>query len=144
MGRASKARAREATRDPTWPSPTMPTVLPASSEPRNFDFSQRPAAIDAAASGTRRKSASRTAKVCSTAETTLPVGELRTRTPRADAAATSTLSTPTPARPTTVRCGAAAKSSSSTLVALRTRSASAFPSAASSSARVPPERSTTS
>ena len=85
----------------------MPTVLPASSVPTNFDFSQRPCAMDAAASGIRRSSASRTANVCSTADTTLPVGELRTSTPRAEAAGTSTLSTPTPARPTTVSFGAA-------------------------------------
>ena len=79
----------------------MPTVLPASSVPTNFDFSHFPAAIEAAASGIRRRSASRTPKVCSTAETTLPVGEFSTSTPRAEAAGTSTLSTPTPARPTT-------------------------------------------
>ena len=47
--------------------------------------------------------------MCSTAETTLPVGELSTRTPRAEAAGTSTLSTPTPARPTTVSRGAASE-----------------------------------
>ena len=103
----------------------MPTVLPASSEPTNFDFSHLPAAIEAAASGTRRRSARSTANVCSTAETTLPVGEFRTRTPRAEAAGTSTLSTPTPARPTTVSFGAAAKRAASTFVALRTSSASA-------------------
>ncbi len=141
---ASKARQRDATREPTWPRPTMPTVLPASSEPTNFDFSQRPCAIEAAASGTRRRSARSTANVCSTAETTLPVGELRTMTPRAEAAGTSTLSTPTPARPTTVSFGAAAKRAASTFVALRTSSASASFRAASSSSREAPAMSTTS
>ena len=116
----------------------MPTVLPASSEPTNFDFSHWPGAIEAAASGIRRSSASSTANVCSTAETTLPVGEFRTRTPRAEAAGTSTLSTPTPARPTTVSFGAAAKSAASTFVALRTSSASASSSAARSSSRETP------
>ena len=142
--RASNARAREATRDPTWPRPTMPTVLPASSAPTNFDFSHLPDAMDAAASGMRRSSAKSTANVCSTAETTLPVGEFRTSTPRAEAAGTSTLSTPTPARPTTASFGAAAKSSASTLVALRTSSASASFRATSSSARGTPARSITS
>ena len=141
---ASNARARAATREPTCPRPTMPMVLPASSVPTNFDFSQRPCAIDAAASGTRRRSARSTANVCSTAETTFPVGEFRTMTPRAEAAGTSTLSTPTPARPTTVSFGAAAKRAASTFVALRTRSASASFSAARSSSRETPARSTTS
>ena len=122
----------------------MPTVLPASSVPTNFGFSHLPAAIEAAARGTQRSCASSTAKVCSTAETTLPVGELRTRTPRSEAAGTSTLSTPTPARPTTVRRGAAARSAASTFVALRTRSASASASASRSVSRGAPARSTTS
>src|SRR5262245_33768094 len=122
----------------------MPIVLPASSEPRNFDFSQRPAAIEAAAAGTRRRSARRSANVCSTAETTLAVGAFRTRTPRAVAAGTSTLSTPTPARATTCSRGAAARSFVSTAVALRTRRASASARAVRRSPRDAPERSWTS
>ena len=39
--RLEGARAR-ATREPTCPRPTMPTVLPASSVPTNFDFSHGP------------------------------------------------------------------------------------------------------
>jgi hypothetical protein len=57
--------------------------------------------IAASAAGTRRSSASSSAKVCSVAEVTLAVGALTTRMPSSVAAATSTLSTPMPARPTT-------------------------------------------
>ena len=137
--RASKARARDATREPTWPRPDDADGLAGelgADELRLLPLARPPSRP--AASGIRRSSAKSTANVCSTAETTLPVGELRTSTPRAEAAGTSTLSTPTPARPTTVSFGAAAKSAASTFVALRTSSASASASAASSSSRETP------
>lgn len=49
--------------------------------------------------GTCRERASIIAKACSAAAIVLPSGELTTSTPRWVAASTSTLSTPTPARP---------------------------------------------
>ena len=50
----------------------------------------------------------------------LPSGVFITMTPRSVAASTSTLSTPTPARPTTLSCGAAAKTAASIFVSERT------------------------
>ena len=141
---ASNARARKATREPTCPRPMTPRVFPASSDPTNFDFSHFPCAMEADAAGTCRSSENRRANVCSVADTTLAVGAFRTSTPRAVAAGTSTLSTPTPARPTTESFGAAAKSSASTFVALRTRRASAVASSDRSFSRGAPARSTTS
>ena len=64
-------------------------------------------------------------RVCSAALMVLPPGVFITTTPRAVAASTSTLSTPTPARPTTLSRGAAAKRSAVTRLALRTMRASA-------------------
>ena len=49
--------------------------------------------------GTWRDSASISARACSAAAIVLPSGEFTTITPRRVAAGTSTLSTPTPARP---------------------------------------------
>ena len=68
----------------------------------------------------------------------LEVGALTTITPAWVAALTSTLSSPTPARATTLRRVAAASASASTLVAERTRIASTSRIAASSSARSAP------
>ncbi len=62
--------------------------------------------------------------MCSVAESRFAVGALTTSTPRSVAAATSTLSTPMPARPTTLRRGPAASSSPVTWVVLRTIRAS--------------------
>jgi hypothetical protein len=68
----------------------------------------------------------------------LEVGALTTITPDWVAAFTSTLSSPTPARATTLSRWAAASASSSTLVAERTRIASTSEMAGSSSARSAP------
>ena len=57
---------------------------------------------------------------CSAVVVVEPPGEFITRTPRSVAASMSTLSTPTPARPTTFRRGACEINSRSTAVALRT------------------------
>ena len=65
-------------------------------------------------------------------------GALTTITPRAVAAGTSTLSSPTPARATTLSRVDAASTSASTLVAERTSSASASATAASSAGRSVP------
>jgi hypothetical protein len=75
---------------------------------------------------------------CSAAETMFEVGALTTITPRAVAAGTSTLSSPTPARATILSRVLAAITSASTLVAERTSSASASATAASSAGRSVP------
>ncbi len=142
--RAPNAFARVATLEPTWPRPTIPIVLPSSSVPTNFDLSHLPSFSEAAATVTFRRRANSSANVCSTADTTFPVGEFRTRTPRRVAAAISMLSTPTPARPITASFGARERSSASTLVPLRTSRASASFRASSSFSRGQPTASTTS
>src|SRR5690349_20455466 len=93
----SKPRARSATRWPMRPKPMIPRVFPWSSTPVSLRF-HSPAFIEASASGTRRASESRRAKVCSVADIRLAVDALTTRMPSSVAAATSTLSTPMPAR----------------------------------------------
>jgi hypothetical protein len=62
--------------------------------------------------------------VSSATATVLPAGELTTITPRSVAAATSMLSTPTPARPTICNCFAASSTGRVIFVAERTMSAS--------------------
>ena len=59
-------------------------------------------------------------KVNSAVEMVLPLGVFITTIPRWVAASTSTLSTPTPARPTTVNLGAASMTLRVTLVSERT------------------------
>ena len=68
-----------------------------------------------------RASASSSAIVCSAAVTTLDCGALATTIPRLVAASTSTLSTPTPARPITRRFVAWPISSAVIFVAERIR-----------------------
>ena len=63
------------------------------------------------ACGTLRASASSSASVCSAAVITFDCGALATITPRLVAASTSTLSTPTPARPTALSRSALASRS---------------------------------
>ena len=75
----------------------------------------------ACAWGTLRASASSSASVCSAAVTTLDSGALATTMPAFVAAGTSTLSTPTPARPMTFRRSARAMRSAVSLVAERMR-----------------------
>ena len=106
------------------PKPMMPSVLSMSSTPEYFERSQRPSTSDAWACGMLRASASSSASVCSAAVTTLDSGALATTTPRFVAAATSTLSTPTPARPTARSFVAFASRSASTFVAERMSSPS--------------------
>ena len=77
------------------------------------------------ACGTLRACASSSAIVCSAAERMFDCGALTTMTPRRVASATSTLSRPIPARPTTTRSAAAASTSAVTCVALRITSAAA-------------------
>ena len=65
--------------------------------------------------------------VCSAAETTVASGAFATTIPRRVAASTSTLSTPTPARPITFRRLARSISSASSVVPERTTIASNSP-----------------
>ena len=75
---------------------------------------------------------------CSAAERMFDFGALTTITPRSVAAATSTLSSPMPARPTTSRSVPAASTSAVTLVAERMTRACAPSTAESSSSGVSP------
>ena len=69
--------------------------------PEKLLRSHLPSCIDAAACGTGRAPHSMWVKVSSAVAMVLPDGVFMTTTPRSVAASTSTLSTPTPARPTT-------------------------------------------
>ena len=71
--------------------------------PENFDRSHFPPVSEAWACGRLRASPSSIAIVCSAAVITFDCGALATTTPCLVAAATSTLSTPTPAWPTAAR-----------------------------------------
>ena len=118
--RIPKAAARCATSFPIRPKPTTPKVLSNSSTPSHLLRSQRPSFKALCACGTLRATASNIAMVCSAADTMFDSGAFATITPRRVADSTSTLSRPTPARPTTMRESAAAINASSTWVADRT------------------------
>src|SRR5215207_4897353 len=139
-----KAWQRWATSAPTRPRPTMPRVLPYSSVPWKRFRSQCPSRRAASAWGMLRAWARIRAMVCSAAEMTLDWGALTTMIPSRVAAATSTLSRPMPARPTTLRSRPVSSTSTSTRVADRTTRASAPATAASSSSRVMAVRASTS
>src|SRR5215207_7814698 len=139
-----KALQRWATRAPTRPRPTMPRVLPYSSVPWKRLRSQRPARRAAFAWGMLRAWVRIRATVCSAAEMTFDWGALTTMIPSRVAAATSTLSRPMPARPTTLRSRPVSSTSASTRVADRTTRASTPATAASSSSRVMAVRASTS
>ena len=79
-------------------------------------FSHLPAWVEASASGSWRASANISAMACSAVVIELPNGVFITTTPRAVAAGMSTLSTPIPARPTTLRLVAASRIALVTLV----------------------------
>ncbi len=132
MSSMPKAWARCATSEPARPSPTTPSTLPCSSTPSHLERSHRPATSAAWAWGMLRACASSSAMACSATERMFEVGALTTMTPRAVAASTSTLSRPTPARPTTWSEVPAASTSLVTWVAERMISAWA-PTIASSS-----------
>ena len=114
-----RPRARSATIAPMLPQPISPSVLLLTSTPWNFDFSHLPALVEASACGIRRAIASISEIACSAVVTELPPGVFITTTPRAVAASVSMLSTPTPARPITLRPPAASRTSRVTLVAER-------------------------
>ncbi len=118
--RMPKAKARRATSPPMRPSPRIPKVFPITSVPWNCLRSHLPAAIEACAWGTLRARLMSIVKASSAVETVLPPGVFMTTTPRCVAASTSTLSTPTPARPTTFSWVAAAITLLVTFVSERT------------------------
>ena len=86
--------------------------------------SQRPCFSAACACGMLRARATSSPIVCSAAETTVDSGAFATTIPRRVAASTSTLSTPTPARPITFSLSARSISSAVSFVAERTTIAS--------------------
>ena len=106
------------------PSPTTPSVLPATSTPMYFLRSQRPSRSSWLACATLRARASSNVNVCSAAATEFPPGVLTTTTPARVAASRSMLSTPVPARPITRSFPGFFNTSAVTLVAERTTSAS--------------------
>ena len=91
-----------------------------SSTPSKDLRSHLPAIIEAWAWGMLRASASIRVKACSAVEIVLPLGVFITTTPWSVAAVRSMLSTPTPARPMTLRFFAAANTSGVTFVCDRT------------------------
>ena len=111
--------ARLATTEPMLPAPIRPRVLPVISTPMNFDFSHLPARVEASAAGIWRAQANIMAIACSAVVIELPKGVFITTMPFAEAAGMSTLSTPMPARPITLRLSALAISSAVALVAER-------------------------
>jgi len=118
------ARARSTSTEPMLPMPTTPRVFPAISRPWKRFFSHLPAFTLAVAAGTWRYRERIIARASSATVTEEPPGVFITTTPRRVAASTSTLSTPTPARPTTFSRGALSRSRAVTFVALRTARAS--------------------
>jgi hypothetical protein len=135
-----KARARSVTSLPMRPRPITPRVLPFSSTPMNFARVHSPRLVEACASGMLRQSDSSMAIVCSVADITFAVGALMTRMPRAVQASTSTLSSPTPARPMMRRRVPALTSSCVTAVPLRVMRASDSATAFSRSTPLRPGR----
>src|SRR5580704_15591462 len=144
MSSMPKAWARCATREPARPRPTTPSTLPCSSTPSHFERSHRPALSAASAWGMLRACANISAIACSATDRMFDVGALTTMTPRSVAAFTSTLSSPTPARPTTWSDVPAARTSAVTCVAERMISACAPTIASSSSVGLSPSRTSTS
>ena len=90
-----------------------------SSAPISDPRSHLPARIDSQARGSCRSSPITVPKNSSATAIVLPAGALITATPSSVATSMATLSTPTPARPTTRSLGADRSSSAEILVALR-------------------------
>ncbi len=117
---------------PMLPAPITPSVLLVNSTPMKRDFSHLPAWVEAFASGIWRATANIIAMACSAVVIELPKGVFITMMPFFDASGISTLSTPIPARPITLRLGAAAMIFSVTLVAERIARPSYWPITSSS------------
>src|ERR1051325_1822298 len=139
-----KAIARRLSSLPTRPMPMTPSVLLLSSTPSNSFRFQWPPRMLASACGILRATLSRSENACSAVETVFPPGAFRTTTPRRVAVSTSTLSTPTPARPMTRSRVAALRILDVTLVSLRTISAAKWPIRSTISFSLSPVLTTTS
>src|SRR6266704_2834233 len=109
-----------ATSLPLRPTPIPPSVFPANSAPLNLLFTHWWSFSVSYAWGKFLASAKSMAMVCSAVVVVEPPGEFITKTPCSVAALTSTLSTPTPARPMTLSLVAFWMTSRSITVALRT------------------------
>ena len=118
--------------------------MPLTSTPMKSFFGHVPACVCALASGSWRASANISAIACSAVVIELPNGVFITTTPLAEAAGMSTLSTPMPARPITLRLVAASRISCVTLVEERIARPSYRPMIALSSSGVLPVISSTS
>ena len=93
-----KPSARRATAWPMRPKPTMPSVAPVTSAPRlrsGSNVTHWPSCTSRSPSGSRRASASSSAKARSAVASVSTSGVLPTGMPRRVAASTSTLSVPT-------------------------------------------------
>ena len=105
----SRRPARAATSRPIRPKADDPQPLPCGSTPAKDLRSHFSDFIEASAAGMFRARESRSGQRQLAVETRLPPGEFMTMTPRRVAAARSTLSTPTPGRPITLRLFAASR-----------------------------------
>ena len=92
-----------ATSPPTRPTPMMPRTLPLSSTPVYLDLFHSPLCMDSWANGMFLAMARSIAQECSAAERMFAEGVFITSMPFSVAWGTSMLSTPTPARPMTLR-----------------------------------------
>ena len=119
-------------------------IFDVSSTPMKSFFGHLPAWVPALASGIWRASANIIAIACSAVVMLLPKGVFITMTPFFDASGMSTLSTPMPARPTTLRFVAAARTSAVTFVAERIARPSYSPIIAISSSLLLPVMTSTS
>ena len=108
--------ARDATIEPIFPAPISPSVLPVTSTPMKSLLGHSPAWVRRSAAGIWRASAMIIAIACSAVVIELPNGVFMTTTPLPLAYGISTLSTPMPARPITLRLVAASRISGVTLV----------------------------
>src|SRR5436309_7047395 len=96
------AAANFATRRPMLPTPTMPSVLPASSVlPTTRVAPQSPFRVSVSMSRVRLTQASMSISACSATACEFEPGAWTTATPSRVAAGMSTVSSPTPCRPTT-------------------------------------------
>src|SRR5216117_1514822 len=97
------AAANFATRRPMLPTPTMPSVLPASSVlPTTRVAPQSPFRVSVSMSRVRLTQASMSISACSATACEFEPGAWTTATPSRVAAGMSTVSRPTPCRPTTL------------------------------------------
>ena len=100
--------AATATREAIRPIPISPSVLASSSRARPIASARKPWRARATCWGRCFVTASSSANVCSAVDTIGAIGVLHTVMPAAAAAATSTLSYPTPTREITLARGASA------------------------------------